>query len=279
MSDYPPQYPGGQPNYGQQPEYGSGGQPNYGQQPGGEQPGYGQPGYGQPGYGQPGYGQGGESGYGQPPAYGQPGYGQQPAYGQPGYGQPGQPGYGGGYGGPPTKNNKPAIIAGVVAVLLIAGGVTAAILLTSGNDKPTGQSGSPTPTLSASTGGFPSQSGSQSASFPSQSISSIVTSSGGIPSLGGNVQATITGYRYFLGLSAHNLATIKSIACSTTTITLTQSEVDKITSARPDGPAQVTGTTATQTGTIRGNDGSTARVTAYLRQEGSSWCLARTARA
>ena len=41
----------------------------------------------------------------------------------------------------------------------------------------------------------------------------------------------------------------------------------------------VTGTTATETGTIQANDGSSARVTAFMRQESGSWCLAKTARA
>ncbi|SDK11567.1 hypothetical protein SAMN04488074_104283 [Lentzea albidocapillata subsp. violacea] len=121
---YPPQQPG---PYGQQPPQ----QPGYGQQP---QPGYGQ----QPGQ----YGQ-------QPP----PGYGQQPGqYGQQPFGQPyGQPG---GFGGPPPKKSNTGLIIGVVVgvLVLVGGGITAAVLLSgdsgsgdntaSTNTEPTGGSSS-----------------------------------------------------------------------------------------------------------------------------------------
>ncbi len=145
---------GGQPNpyaYGQQAY----GQQPYGQQPYSQQP-YSQQGYGQPGqqpYGQQPYGQPaqpGEQGYGQQPygqqpngqqGYGQAPYGQQAgqAYGQ--YQAPGQQGqnpYAGyqhpGYYDPAqyyrqqpapvaTKRRWPlALVAGVVALVLAAGG-------------------------------------------------------------------------------------------------------------------------------------------------------------
>jgi uncharacterized protein DUF4333 len=137
----------GQPPTGGQPGYGPGqygqGQPAYGQQPGQQYPGQQQ--YAQPGQQQypgqqpyPGYGQ----------QYGQPG--QQ--YGQPGqqYGQPGQQPYTGpasqpfqspyqqqpsGYSAapaaPPKKGSAlPWILLGI-GLLVIAGGVVAALLLTS----------------------------------------------------------------------------------------------------------------------------------------------------
>jgi len=118
----------------------------YGGQPGQPNPyAYGQQAYGQQAYGQPGqqpYGQAGQHPYGQQP-YGQQPYGQQP-YGQPyGHyqqtpGQPGQapfvgyqhPGYytpGQYYGQQPapvaTKKRWPlALVAGIVALVLAAGG-------------------------------------------------------------------------------------------------------------------------------------------------------------
>ncbi|WP_434451872.1 Rv0361 family membrane protein [Lentzea sp. E54] len=92
---YPPQPPG---PYGQQPP------PGYGQQPGP--------------YGQQGPQSGGfpQQGYGQPGPYGQ------------------QPGYGG-FGGPPPKKSNAGLIIGVVVgvLVLVGGGITAAVML-SGND-------------------------------------------------------------------------------------------------------------------------------------------------
>jgi hypothetical protein len=138
------------------------GQPDYGQ-PGYEQTGYEQTGYGQPGYGQPGYGQA---------AYGQPGYGP-PAYGQPGYPQGGYPppagpgGYPvpGGPGGPPPKSNaaRNTIIAVVVAVLLVGGGLGAFFGLKSDKKVAVAQNSSPAP--SGSQGGFPTQSAPGTPSF------------------------------------------------------------------------------------------------------------------
>ncbi|ANZ42088.1 hypothetical protein BBK82_45315 [Lentzea guizhouensis] len=161
---YPPQQPGPhgqqpQPGgpYGQQPPQ----QPGYGQQP---QPGYGQPqpGYGQqppqPGYGapQPGYGQPQQDPFGHqgPPSGGfqqQPpsgGFGQQGPYGQPGpYGQQ-QPGFGGpGYGGPPPKKSNTGLIIGVVigVLVLVGGGITAAVLLSGSDSGDSGNSASSDP--------------------------------------------------------------------------------------------------------------------------------------
>lgn len=140
-----------QPNqsgYGQPPP---GGQPGYGQRPG--QYGQGQPPYGQP-YGQQQYAQPGQQQYpGQQPY---PGYGQQ--YGQPGqqYGQPGQQQYGGPASQPfqspyqqqqstypatpaPAKKKSSALpwILLVIGLLVIAGGVVAALVLTGALGKKT----------------------------------------------------------------------------------------------------------------------------------------------
>jgi len=134
-----------QPPYGNQPPYG--GQPN----PGGSQSGWGQP----PPAGQPGFGPptGAAPSYGQPPSVAQPSFGQPTQqYGQPAFGgggggggygpPPGEPPpYGGGpgapYGGPPPekKNPLPAIIIGLV-VLLIAGGVGLFFALDDGDPTP-----------------------------------------------------------------------------------------------------------------------------------------------
>jgi hypothetical protein len=159
----PQQPPYGQPPYGQppygQPQYGAPtqGQPQYGP-PGQGQPQYGPPGQGQPPYGQPSYGQ---PGSGQGP-YGQGPYGQGP-YGQPGYGQPpyGAPGP-----GAPRKGRGPLVALLVtLAVLLVGGGVLAAVLLTRGDD-----GSAPTATSSsASTSSSPSSSPSSSSPSPSSS--------------------------------------------------------------------------------------------------------------
>jgi hypothetical protein len=159
-SGYPQQQPPYDPNnpYGQQPQapqnpfgapsapppYGQPQQPVYGQpgygQPGFDQSGYGQPVYGQPGYGQPGFDQ---SGYGQP-GYGQPGYGQ-PAYGQPGYGQPDFAQY---PGTPPKKSNARFVAFLVAGIVVVGGGIGAAIALT-GNSGGTPSAG-PTPSTKVS---------------------------------------------------------------------------------------------------------------------------------
>jgi hypothetical protein len=123
--------PYGQPQYGQQPQYGSpyGQQPQsgppYGQQP---QPQSG-PAYGQ----QPGY-----DPYGQPPQSGPPQYGQ-PGYGQPQYGQ--YPGAGAYPPAPPPKKSRTGLIIGLVGgglVLLLCLGVGAFFVLpklAGGDDK------------------------------------------------------------------------------------------------------------------------------------------------
>ncbi len=166
------------------------------------------------------------------------------------------------------------IIAIVVAVVVLAGGgIAAGIALTGGNDgKKLAGSGSPTATAS------------QSEDFPVQSSAPVdtgsvapPTDSGGGPSINaGNAEPTIVGTQYFLALSAHSLESLKSIACPSTHITLSQAELNKITSAHPDGPASVSGTTATEVGTVTASDGSSARIEAVLRQESGKWCLAKT---
>jgi hypothetical protein len=88
-----------------------------------------QPGpYGQPGPPSGGFPQQGPPGYGQQQGYGQPGpYGQQPPYGQPGPG---------GFGGPPPKKSNTGLIIGVVlgVLVLVGGGITAAVLLSGDKD-------------------------------------------------------------------------------------------------------------------------------------------------
>jgi S1-C subfamily serine protease len=115
------QFPAGWSSSGQQNPYGYG-QQAYGQQPYGQQP-YGQPGqqpYGQQPYGQQPYGQQAGQSYGQ---YQQaPGQQPYPGYQHPGYYTPSQ--Y---YGAPPapvtTRKRWPlALVAGVVALVLAAGG-------------------------------------------------------------------------------------------------------------------------------------------------------------
>ena len=115
----PPQQPwspnGGPGQPPSQPGYGPQGQPGYpaqGQQNFGPQ---GQPGYGP--QGQPGYPAQSQPGY---PSQGQQNFGPQ---GQPGYGPQGQPGYATQAPSPKKKSKVPAIIAGVLALALIAGGV------------------------------------------------------------------------------------------------------------------------------------------------------------
>lgn len=124
---YPPQQPGqpgewGQQSYGQQHPYGQPyGQQLYGQDPYGQQP-YGQlPGTQYPQQGAPG------QFYGQPPQQ-QP-YGQQP-YSYSPYGPP--PGQSGG------GNSRTGLIVGIVigAVVLVGGGITLPLVLTSGGDSP-----------------------------------------------------------------------------------------------------------------------------------------------
>lgn len=84
------------------------------------------------------------------------------------------------------------------------------------------------------------------------------------------------GDAYFHDLGAADLTALKALACPTTTITLTQSQLDQITGATPDGPAVESGGTATETGTLRASDGSSAEVTAYLKQQSDGWCLDHT---
>ena len=117
------QQPGYPPGGGYDPSFGQG-QPGYGQHPGYQQPGYGQsPGAAQPGYGPPPGGA--QPGYG-PPGNAQPGYGQQ--WGQPNYGQ--QPGYPP-PGQPRPRKSRTGLISGLIVLLLvIAGGITAGIVLT-----------------------------------------------------------------------------------------------------------------------------------------------------
>ena len=114
----PGQQPYGQQPYGQQP-YGQPAQPGqqgYGQQPYGQQP------YGQQGYGQAPYGQQAGQAYGQYQASGQQGQNPYAGYQHPGYYDPAQ--Y---YLQQPapvaTKRRWPlALVAGVVALVLAAGG-------------------------------------------------------------------------------------------------------------------------------------------------------------
>jgi hypothetical protein len=110
---YPPQQPWGQPAPGPHDPAGAG-QPHQPYPPQHGQPQHGQPQYGQPQYGQPQYGQ---------PQYGQPQHGQ-PQYGQPQYGQPQQYQQPEQYPQPaPAKpKGRGKLIAGVAALVVLAGG-------------------------------------------------------------------------------------------------------------------------------------------------------------
>ncbi|MDQ2748643.1 MAG: hypothetical protein M3Y44_03790 [Actinomycetota bacterium] len=113
------------------------------------------------------------AGYGAP----QPPYGQQPG----GYGQPPvPPGYGSPYGPQPPRSggNRTPIIAGIVVVLLIAGGVLV-YFLTKGDDKktPVAQHRSTVSTAAQSTAGFPSSTTGPS-SAPSTGSSGDISESG-----------------------------------------------------------------------------------------------------
>jgi hypothetical protein len=180
--------------------------PSYGQQP----PVYGQPGYGQPGYGQPGYEQ---PGYGQP-GYGQPGYGQ-PGYGQPGYGQPpvppGPPGYGSPYGPRPPgsgRNNKLPLIIGIVAAVLVLGGVGTFFFVSGHKSKHEAKS-SPSPSVSApSTQSFPSSS-----PVPSDTSEASTGSSGS----GGDIvesEARLVVEQYLDDINAQNRSDAQTLICS-----------------------------------------------------------------
>jgi hypothetical protein len=100
-----------------------------------------------------------------------------------------------------------------------------------------------------------------------------------VPSIGGATgSATLAGIRYFAALNEHSLTALKASTCSGVQIRLTQAEVDEVASAIPSGAADVTGTTATMPGTLRGTDGSSAKVLVHLRQESGNWCLSSTTR-
>jgi hypothetical protein len=125
-------------------------------------------GYGQQGYGQQGYGQQG---------YGQPGYGQQdyPRHGYPPPVPPGgYPGAGGPGGTPPKSNStRNLVIAAVVALLLIGGGLGAYFGLR-GDGKKSVAATTTTHSSPAATG-FPSQ---RAQNSPSSSDSAVPTISG-----------------------------------------------------------------------------------------------------
>ena len=182
MSWGEPQQPPYDPNnpYGQQQPYPQGGQPQpgpgptqpMGWDPQGQSQSYG--GASGSGYAQPvpdpnnPYGQSQQnpfgappapSPYGQPqqPAYGQPGYGQydQSGYGQPGYGQPGygQPDFAPYPGTPPKKNNTRFVALLVAGIVVVGGGIGAAVALSGSSHNtpvagPTSNPKSPTATAS-----------------------------------------------------------------------------------------------------------------------------------
>ncbi|MDT4900595.1 MAG: hypothetical protein QOJ78_1525, partial [Pseudonocardiales bacterium] len=124
---------------------------------------------------------------------------------------------------------------------------------------------------------FPSGSGSTSGSSGSFSPSLPSVSISGTPGLSRYPSANGAGFAYFSELGAHDLASLKRLACAGTTIKLTQTQVDQVTSAIPSGTATVTGTSATMKGQVTASDGSTAGITAFLSQESNGWCLNKTA--
>jgi hypothetical protein len=201
----PYQQPVGQPQPdGQDPSQQS--QPSWGAPQPQPQPPYDQsqgqpqaPGYTQPlpdpnnPYGQP---QQQTMPFGPPAAapYGQPGYGQQPGYTQPGYGQPGygQPGYGApeyAYPvAPPKKSNGRFVAIAVASVLVVGGGIAAAVVLSSkhsstptagpGGTNVVGKSTATAGASSSASGGSGSNSNSASLSAPSsvQGLTELQTS-------------------------------------------------------------------------------------------------------
>lgn len=90
--------------------------------------------------------------------------------------------------------------------------------------------------------------------------------------------ATAIVQEYFSALEQHNLSNANEQLCDGTRLTMTQAEVDHITSVTSNGPARVTGKTAVEQGTVRADDGSSATITVYLGQlPGALWCVKNTA--
>jgi hypothetical protein len=84
------------------------------------------------------------------------------------------------------------------------------------------------------------------------------------------------GDAYFAAVGNGDLTGLKQLACPGTTISLTQAQLDQVTSATPDGPATETGDSATETGQLAASDGSSATVTVYLAKHSGTWCLDHT---
>jgi hypothetical protein len=178
----------------------------------------------------------------------------------------------------------------IIALLVLAGGVIAAILVLT-NDDGKGSSPSTTPMSSAPrTSPTPTPTPTQrtrptssapTTSAPTTSAAPQTPSGGpsGAESAVANAlpaTATAAGNLYFRALAGHDLAALRRIACPSTTITLSQPTLDRVTSAEPTGPARATGAAATMTGRITGNDRSTATISAHLAAYGAGWCLAGT---
>jgi len=90
--------------------------------------------------------------------------------------------------------------------------------------------------------------------------------------------ATAIVQKYFTALEQHNLANANEQLCDGTQLTMTQAQVDQVTSITSNGPARVTGKTAIEHGTVHVRDGSSAPITVYLGQlPGALWCVNNTA--
>ncbi len=231
-------------------------------------------------------------------ATGGPGPGGQPPFGPAPGADPGRGGQGPHYSigpdgqvrsqppSPPSSRNRTVIIVTIIVVLLLAGGVIAAILVLTDDDghgsSPSTTSPSSAPRTSTTSSAPPATSApATSAPTTSAPTTSAPTTSAPQPpsgdvSNGFLATATAAGNEYFRALAAHDLAGLRRIACPSTTITLAQTTLDRVTGAKPAGPARVSGTTATMNGQITGNDHSTASITAHLAEDSGRWCLAGT---
>ena len=185
---------------------------------------------------------------------GQPGYGEQPGYGrQPGYGP--QPGW----GGPPKKRHTNAIIAGVMALVVVAGGVLAAVLFTGGDGNSSAGFGSSLGTSAAPTG------------FPSTDDSSSAPSGG---STGADYTVDFLVVEYFDDLDSQDYEGLTGLTCQGYETRLSTTVVSEVTAAMAGGAAQVSGTAATASGSVVLTDGTARTLTITMAQQSDEkWCV------